>query len=497
MTVKQTDVLLIGGGVMSATLGTMIKHLDPSLHITMLERLDKVAHESTEGWNNAGTGHSGYCELNYTPQMPDGSVEVKRALEINASFEESLQFWSYLVKKGDLPEPNKFIHSAPHESFVWNKDGVAYLRARYEELKKHPLFETMEFTDDPEQLKEWMPLVMEGRDASEPVAATRVKQGTDVDFGALTKAMVSKLADTDGFSLLLKHHVKRLKKTREGNWRVVAHDDASDQKVIIDAKFVFIGAGGGTLPLLQKTQLPESKGYGGFPVSGLWLVCRNPEVVAKHHAKVYGKAAIGAPPMSVPHLDIRTIEGEKALLFGPFAGFTTKFLNEGTYFDLISSVTLDNFKSLIQAGMTNFALTKYLISESRQSFEDRMKSLKGYYPEANSKDWTLQEAGKRVQIIKTDEKGNGKLEFGTEIVASKDGSLAALLGASPGASTSISAMLEVLESCLDGRLLKDGWKDQMKEMIPTYGQSLIGNRELIRKIRPVTLSTLNLNGLDD
>ncbi len=491
MTTKEIDVLLVGGGVMSATLGTLLNKLDPSLKLTMVERLDLVAHESTDGWNNAGTGHAGYCELNYTPQNDQGDVEVDRALAINANFEVSLQLWSALIGSGDLPAPENFINTTPHISFVWGEDNVAFLRQRWEKLSKHHLFTGMEYSEDHAVLREWMPLVMEGRDVNDKVAATRIAFGSDVDFGSLTRNLVSSLEKRDPFELLLSHEVAELTKTKDGRWNVKLKNRTTGESKTINAGFVFLGAGGGALPLLQKSDIDESKGYGGFPVSGQWLVCKDEETIKQHHAKVYGKAAIGAPPMSVPHLDTRIINGKPALLFGPFAGFTTKFLKAGSKLDLFKSVRGNNLLPMMSVGMNNMDLTKYLISEVMQSHEDRMNALREYFPQASSEKWSLAEAGQRVQIIKKDGSNGGKLEFGTELVAAKDGSLAALLGASPGASVAAQAMIEVIERCMADRLNTD-WKAQLKEWIPSYGESLIDNGELLNRTRENTLSILGL-----
>jgi malate dehydrogenase (quinone) len=196
--------------------------------------------------------------------------------------------------------------------------------------------------------------------------------------------------------------------------------------------------------------------------------------------------------MSVPHLDTRIINGEPALLFGPFAGFTTKFLKKGSKLDLLKSVSISNMLPMMSVGIHNMDLTKYLISEVRQSHSDRVASLRDYFPECKDSDWTLADAGQRVQIIKKDEQGRGKLEFGTELVASKDGSLAALLGASPGASVAVQAMIEVLERCFADQI-KYGWDKRLKEMIPSYGQLLKRDPELLAVTRERTLRTLQLN----
>ena len=489
MTMQQVDVLLVGGGVMSATLGTLLKRLDPSLNMAMVERLNRVAHESTDGWNNAGTGHAGYCELNYTPQGDNG-VEIDRALTINANFEISLQLWTSLVGEGGLPEPTNFINTTPHLSFVWGEDNVAFLRERFEKLNAHHLFKDMEYSEDHEVLREWMPLVMEGRDPAEKVAATRVNYGADVDFGSLTRNMVANLEQNDNFELILNHEVDEFKKLDNG-WQVTLNSRDGDNPRQVQAKFVFLGAGGGALPLLQASGIPEANGYGGFPVSGQWLVCKDPEIVKQHHAKVYGKAAIGAPPMSVPHLDTRIINGEPALLFGPFAGFTMRFLKKGSKLDLLKSVSPSNLMPMMSVGLHNMDLTKYLINEVRQSHTERVASLRDYFPSCKDEDWTLAAAGQRVQIIKKDEQGKGKLEFGTELVAAEDGSIAALLGASPGASVAAQAMIEVLERCFSEKM-ESGWSERLKELIPSYGQSLVDDGELLTKVREKTLDTLQL-----
>jgi len=491
MTTEKVDVLLVGGGAMSATLGTLLRRLDPSLNITLVERLDHVAHESTDGWNNAGTGHAGYCELNYTPQTADGDVEIDRALSINANFEISLQLWSYLVREGCLPEPQNFINATPHLSFVWGEDNVRFLRRRHEKLSAHHLFKEMEYSEDPEVLSQWMPLVMKDRDPSEKVAATRIAHGTDVDFGSLARNMVKDLQQHDNFQLCLNHEVNDFDHAKDGTWHVRVKDRKSGKSKTIQAAFVFLGAGGGALPLLQASGIDEADGYGGFPVSGQWLVCKDPEIVAQHSAKVYGKAAIGAPPMSVPHLDTRIINGEPALLFGPFAGFTMKFLKSGSKFDLLKSVSVSNLMPMMDVGINNMDLTKYLISEVRQSHKERVGTLRGYYPACKAGDWTLARAGQRVQIIKKDDSGRGKLEFGTELVAAKDGSLAALLGASPGASVAVQAMIEVLERCFPEKMAS-GWDQRLKEMIPSYGESLKNDAKLLEGIREEVLSTLKI-----
>jgi malate dehydrogenase (quinone) len=493
MTVKSVDVLLVGAGAMSSTLAMILKQLDPNLKVCVVERLKSVAKESTDGWNNAGTGHAAYCELNYTPENDSGGVDISKALSINAAFELSLQFWTHLVKNKILPAPAEFINRTPHRSFVWGEKNVAFLRKRFELMSGHHLFNGMEYSENHEQIKEWMPLIMNGRNDSEPVAATNMARGSDVDFGSLARHMMDHLQEQENFELLLNHNVEDLKKSSTEGWSVAVKDRDSGVETRIRSKFVFLGAGGGALPLLQKSGIPESEGYGGFPVSGQWLVCEDKEIAEQHFAKVYGKAAIGAPPMSVPHLDTRVIDGKKALLFGPFAGFTTKFLKKGSVMDLPSSIKGNNLMPIVSVGMNNMDLTRYLISEVFQSNRSRMNSLREYFPEAKDEHWTLASAGQRVQIIKKDANGRGTLEFGTEIVASKDGTIASLLGASPGASTAVQAMIDVVEKCFADKLENGGWKEKLKEMIPSYGESLIDDVELLKTVRKDTLKVLNLN----
>ena len=488
---EQTDVILIGAGIMSATLGVMLKELEPNINIKIFERLSSAAAESSDAWNNAGTGHSAFCELNYTPELKDGTIETVKAVKIAESFEETKQFWSYLVKKNFLTDPEGFIKSIPHISFVWGDKNVNYLHKRFEALKKCHLFKEMVFSDDKNELEQWMPLVMDGRDPNEKVAATKMEIGTDVNFGALTKAMFARLQTKDGVTLEFDSEVRTIRKSG-GSWALRVKNKATGERQKVKTKFVFIGAGGGSLPLLEKSNISEGKGFGGFPVSGQWLRCNNEEVIKKHAAKVYGKASVGSPPMSVPHLDSRMIDGKKELLFGPYAGFSTKFLKEGSYMDLITSIQLDNILPMMAAGMKNIPLTKYLIDQVRQSPQDRLNALKEYLPEAKMPDWVLETAGQRVQVIKKDPVKGGVLEFGTEVVSAADGSIAALLGASPGASTAVSIMLDLLKRCFKDKINSSEWQAKLQEMIPSYGHSLGKEPELAAKLREETSKVLGL-----
>jgi malate dehydrogenase (quinone) len=488
---SEADVVLIGAGIMSATLGMMLKELQPDLRIDIYERLDVAAAESSDAWNNAGTGHSAFCELNYTPQLADGSVETIKAVKIAESFEVSKQFWSYLVEKEYMTCTPCFIMAIPHMSFVWGEENVAYLRKRYDALQTSHLFKGMEYSEDFDKLTEWIPLVMAGRDRSQKVAATRMDLGTDVNFGALTRGLFSHLQALPGVNIHFDHEVRKLDRSETG-WTLKIKDMANSTRKKITAKFVFIGAGGGSLPLLEKADIPEGRGFGGFPVSGQWLKCVNPDVIEKHQAKVYGKAAVGSPPMSVPHLDTRLIDGKKALLFGPYAGFSTKFLKNGSFMDLPLSIKANNIFPMLSAGIKNIPLTKYLIDQVRQSPEDRLDALKEYFPEARMEDWELEIAGQRVQVIKKDPEHGGVLEFGTEVVSAADGSIAALLGASPGASTAVSIMVDLLARCFPEQLATTAWQNKLQEMIPSFGHSLSKDAELAERIRTRTSAVLGI-----
>jgi malate dehydrogenase (quinone) len=486
------DVVLVGAGIMSATLGVLLKELQPDLTIEIFESLDGVATESSDAWNNAGTGHAALCELNYTPQNADGSIDIAKALPINASFEVSKQLWSYLLEKNHLPAPGTFINRIPHMSFVHGAKNVDYLRKRHQALTANHLFADMEFSDKAAELAEWIPLVMEGRDPKEPVAATRVALGTDVNFGALARGLIAYLKSLGGVSVHMQHEVLNLHRIGDKSWRVYVNDKEGDEERSVDAKFVFLGAGGGALPLLQKSGIPEGKGFGGFPVSGQWLRCTNNALIERHYAKVYGKAAIGAPPMSVPHLDTRMIDGKKGLLFGPYAGFTTKYLKNGSLLDFPLAIQPNNFVPMTAAAFQNIGLTRYLIGQILQSPKDRLEALREYLPGAKMEDWQLAIAGQRVQVVKRHPKVIGMLQFGTEVIHAKDGSIACLLGASPGASTAVSIMIELIGDCFGDKLKSDAWQAKLKEMIPSHGQSLITDAPLHDRIQARTREVLGL-----
>ncbi|RON47812.1 malate dehydrogenase (quinone) [Pseudomonas frederiksbergensis] len=469
---KKVDVLLIGGGIMSATLGVWLNELQPDMSMEMVERLDGVALESSNGWNNAGTGHSALAELNYTPEDENGKVSIPKAVEINEAFQISRQFWSWQVQQGVLKNPRSFINSTPHMSFVWGDDNIKFLKKRYEALQASPLFAGMQYSEDPAVIKKWVPLMMEGRDPNQKIAATWTPIGTDVNFGEITRQFVAHLQTTPKFDLKLSSEVQDITKNADGTWRVSYKNLKDGTKTETDAKFVFIGAGGGALHLLQKSGIPEAKEYAGFPVGGSFLVTDNPAIAEQHLAKAYGKASVGAPPMSVPHLDTRVLDGKRVILFGPFATFSTKFLKEGSYLDLLTSTTTHNIWPMTKVGIKEYPLVEYLAGQLMLSDEDRLNALKEYFPNAKAEDWRLWQAGQRVQIIKRDEAAGGVLKLGTEIVASADGSIAGLLGASPGASTAAPIMLTVLQKVFKDQVASPAWQEKLHQIVPSYGTQL-------------------------
>jgi malate dehydrogenase (quinone) len=490
-----TDVVLIGAGIMSATLGMLLKELEPSLSISILEVLSDCALESSGSWNNAGTGHAANCELNYTPQRPDGSVDISKALEVNTEFDLSRQLWAYLVRKGAIPDPRDFIHPCPHMSFVWGDANVAFLRARFKAMSANHCYRGMEYSESHAEIGAWAPLIMEGRPADQSVAATRIITGTDVDYGALTHLLFDHLDKQPGVDLSYRRRVRNLRQTDAGRWLIEVEDVATRAVGDVPAKFVFIGAGGGALDLLQKSEIPEGHGYGGFPVSGMWLRCDAQQVVQRHDAKVYGKAAQGSPPMSVPHLDRRVIGNKMSLLFGPYAGFTTRFLKYGALTDLFSSVEPSNIVPMLAVARDNVDLSEYLIGQVLQSKQHQFGVLQQFYATAGRDDWHLAVAGERVQIIKPDKDREGALEFGTELVGSEDRSLVALLGASPGASTAAFIALGVLKKCFPDRLTDSAWLPKLREIIPTFGVNLIEDAAACDRIRAETSPVLKIENV--
>lgn len=492
MNEKTLNIVLIGAGIMSATLAIFVRKLMPNAKISIYERLDKVAAESTDAWNNAGTGHSAFCELNYTP-LEDGKIDVSKALEIARDFEISKQLWAYLVETNCIPYDIPFINDIPHMSAVWGDENAAFLKKRFETMRTHPLFQDMQFSLERNQISDWIPLIMEGRDLKSTIAVTKMDIGTDVNFGGIASGMISYLERCENVEVHLGHNVNDLTQLKDERWKIDIENYSTKEVKEIFADYVFIGAGGGSFPLLEKTGIAESHGYGGFPISGHFLQCTNEEIIQRHEAKVYGKAAVGSPPMSVPHLDTRMIEGKRSLFFGPYAGFTTKFLKNGSYFDLPLSFETHNVWPMIAASVQNADLTKYLFQQIVYTAEDRFKELLVYYPNAKMEDWELTTAGQRVQIIKKDKDKGGVLKFGTEIICSKDRSIAALLGASPGASTSVSIMLDVIEKMFPDEIKSKEWQQAIQTMIPSYGTSLIKNSTLCLETRKRTTEILKLD----
>ncbi|WP_029069230.1 malate dehydrogenase (quinone) [Jonesia quinghaiensis] len=465
---KTYDVVLIGGGIMSVTLGALIAELQPDWTIKLIERLDDVALESSNPWNNAGTGHAALCELNYTPQMPDGSVNINKAVDINEQFQVSREFWGHLSDQGSIPALSTFISPTPHMTFVRGEENVEFLRRRHQALVTHPNFSDLEFSDDPAVIATWAPLLTQERDENGPIAATRSLDGTDVNFGRLTHHLTDYL-NQHGVDVALQHEVRNLNQRKDGTWDITVRDrhwNAPVRTEKISSRFVFVGAGGAALHLLQKSGIPEIKGYGGFPISGVFMRTTNPEIVSQHQAKVYGKADVGSPPMSVPHLDTRVVDGETSLLFGPYAGFSTKFLKQGSFLDLVTSIRPTNIVTMLSVAKDNFDLTRYLMREVTKSPLSKFRSLKEFMPTANPKDWEFITAGQRVQVMKTKPgQRGGVLEFGTELVTAQDSTIAGLLGASPGASTAVSAMLQLLRSCFPDNFA--AWEPQIGHMMPS------------------------------
>ena len=491
--VDKKEIVLIGAGIMSATLGVLLKELEPSLSITILETLSDCAQESSNAWNNAGTGHAANCELNYTPRLPSGDVDISKALEVNVEFDISRQFWSYLVKTQAINNPKDFINSCPHMSFVWGAEHATFLRKRFEKMSQHHCYEGMSFSDESQEISTWAPLIMEGRDLSQPIAATQMLTGTDVDYGSLTHLLISHLVNKLDANVLYKHKVTDLKKDTNNCWTITAKNTVTHELSDFKADFVFIGAGGNAIELLQKSEIAEGRGYAGFPVSGIWLRSNLPELAERHHAKVYGLAPQGSPPMSVPHLDTRIISGEKSLLFGPYAGFSTKFLKHGSYADLFTSLTAQNIRPLLAVARDDWQLSEYLISQVLQSAAHQFEMLQQFFPLAKKHDWQEAVAGQRVQIIKPDNERGGILEFGTELIASEDNSLVALLGASPGASTAASIAQNILKKAFGKNLTNDGWLPKLEKILPSYGINLIADGDACRSLRKETASILQLS----
>jgi len=475
----QVDIALIGGGIMSATLGMLLKIARPDASINFIERLDQAGRESSDPWNNAGTGHAGLCELHYTPRRVDGSIDIAKALLINEQFELTLQFYAWLVERGIVASPSSFINSSPHVGFARGSHDVDFLRRRHEALASQPQFAETEYSGDPDQISEWLPLVMQGRRTDEPIAVTRNVTGSDVNFGSLTRLLVDELRQR-GVDILTGHEVTGIDREGENRWTVSMMDRASNEGRSVESRFVFVGAGGTAIPLLQKSGIPEIKGYGGFPVGGQFLRCVNPELIARHNAKVYAKPASGAPPMTAPHLDTRVIDGQRGLMFGPFAGFSTKFLKQGSYLDFVRSIRPHNIGTMVTVAMYETPLSMYLIREVLKSRSSKVAHLRQFMPLAEDGDWELIQSGQRVQVMRPIPGKRGILQYGTEVIASRDGSIAGLLGASPGASIAPSIMLNVMERCFPNEYGR--WRPRLQEAMPSLGVVLANEPSLAREL---------------
>lgn len=489
---EKKNVVLIGAGIMSASLASLLKELEPTISVTILEMLGDCAQESSNSWNNAGTGHAANCELNYTPMRDDGTVDITKALEVNVEFDVSREFWSYLVEKGEIADPGHFIHACPHLSFVWDDENCDFLKKRFDAMSQHHCYHGMEYADKADDIAKWAPLIIEGRDVKQRVAATRIISGADVDYGALTHLLIENLTRKAGVNVLYRHKVVGLKRDGDKGWTVTARDLNGGSAIDLSADFVFVGAGGNAIELLQQSQIPEGKGYAGFPVSGIWLRCDNEELAERHHAKVYGKAPHGSPPMSVPHLDLRVIGGKKSLLFGPYAGFSTKFLKHGSYADFFESLSSTNILPLLAVARDDWQLSEYLVSQVLQSSAHQFETLRQFFPGAERHDWREAVAGQRVQIIKPSQEKVGVLEFGTELVASEDSSIVALLGASPGASTAAFIAQNVLKKCFSEHLTEQGWLPKLREILPSYGVDLREDAAACKESRKRTAKVLDL-----
>ena len=464
----RTDVVLVGAGIMSATLGALLRRLEPDWSITLVERLDAVGAESSSPWNNAGTGHSALCELNYTPQNPDGSIDITKAVRINEQFQVTRQFWAYAVENGILTDRG-FVNPIPHVSFVRGAQRVDYLRRRQRALAGNPLFARTELIDDADEFARRLPFMAARRDFSEPVALNWAADGTDVDFGALARQLVG-FCVRGGTTALFGHEVRDLTRQSDGSWALLVRNRRTGEKHRLNAKFVFVGAGGDALPLLQRSGIKEVRGFAGFPIGGRFLRADNPALTAAHRAKVYGAPAPGAPPLGALHLDLRFVNGKSWLVFGPYAGWSPKFLKHGHFTDLPRSIKPDNVLSMLGVGATQMTLVNYLIGQLRLSEPDRVRALREFAPSAMDSDWEPTVAGQRVQVIRRDKRKGGVLDFNTTVLSTGDGSIAGLLGGSPGASTAVPAMLDVLQRCFADRY--DSWLPALKEMVPSLGVEL-------------------------
>ena len=429
------DLVLIGGGIMSATLASMMATEHPDSRVLLLEKATRIAGESSDPWNNAGTGHSGFCELNYMPDPDDPA----KAIGIADQFRQTRQWWSRLAERGDV-DPDRFLNEVPHMTVVFGEHDVDYLRRRFAALSQHEQFAGMEFSDDPATIASWAPLTA---GTGVPIAATRMSRGTDVDFGSLTKQLV----ESSDCEVRLCHDVRTLHKQPDGRWLITGRDTENGHQFVVRAGHVFVGAGGMALRLLQRAKVAEVRGYGVLPVGAAFFRTADPDVVARHDVKMYGQAPTGAPPMSVPHLDKRIVDGRGYLMFGPYATFGTKLLKAGRFTDFFTTLRWHNLHVIAAALLQNLSLIGYLVGQLAASRTRKFRQLQRFYPDADIAQWELIAAGQRAQLVTPDRRRIGALQQGTELVVSADGSISGLLGASPGASTAVPIMQTLMHRC--------------------------------------------------
>lgn len=203
-------------------------------------------------------------------------INVDRALKINKEFEVSLEFWSFLTRKYKSFKPKSFITQVPHISYVKGEKNISFLKKRYEALSKTPLFKDMQFSRNKETIKEWAPLIAE--DLKDDIAMTRINYGSDVDFESLSHQMLKILSTNKKFSIHVNHEIKSISQADDKTWDIKIYCAKSKKVISVNAKFIFIGAGGSTIHLLQKSNIKNQIGYAGFPVNGEWLICKKSSI---------------------------------------------------------------------------------------------------------------------------------------------------------------------------------------------------------------------------
>ncbi len=482
------NVTIIGAGIMGTTFAVLAKELAPELEVTILERLDGPGAGNSWVFNNAGTGHEANCELNYTP-VDEEVISVEKALKIHAQFNVAKQFWAYLVEKGAIKEPKTFINRTKHCTIV-SEPSIPELKLRYKEMSAHHFFEQMRFSEDFDEIKSWIPFTMEERPRSDKMAATVIETGTDVNFGALTEQMAEYAVNKLGVKIEYGTHVKRVHRSPSGTWLIETHHRGDMLPKQYRADVLFVGAGGGAFPILKKSHLPFARRFTGFPVGGRFLQAPiTAEQAEQYRAKTYGKAKVGAPPMSVPHLDLRVADGQYYLLFGPFASFKPVLERGRGFLDYLKSMRLHDIPSLLNVAIEHFPLVKYLVSETFKGEKSMFEELESFAPGMSKKfDWKPVEAGQRVQIIR-----DGELQMGTEILVNSDKTYGTLLGASPGASVSPEVMLRCLEQLMPDLFSKPEAQAKKKEMFPEDNlQTLSHDADRYREIRDLVNARLGI-----